>query len=282
MRKRKYLIEAGRNWYEHWCPRNPEWFEKPKIITPDISDKCNFAIDEQGLYGTNTLFVIPLEEKYKGLYKYILGLLNSKCLEFYFKNTTPFISGGYYRFIPQYLKELPIKLPQTSKEEKLAQEITDKVELILSQVKIEQCIESFPDSYLEKMQGIELDELVHTFQANHKSLEPEITELVDGGYGISLGKKEEPINVETKERAKYIIMATKNKKVRKDEKLKILIPKDEKRVKELLREYEKDKKKLEEMPVSKLEEEINELVYELYGLDSKKDREVIESFLQKF
>ncbi|MCD6331427.1 MAG: hypothetical protein J7L80_04430, partial [Thermoplasmata archaeon] len=85
----------------------------------------------------------------------------------------------------------------------------------------------------------------------------------------------------TKERAEYVAIALKGKKAKKGEKVKILIPKDEENVKEMLEEYRQDKKKLEEMPIAKLEEEINELVYELYGLNEE-DKKVIEDFLKKF
>jgi hypothetical protein len=38
-----------------------------------------------------------------------LGLLNSKLLLFFYSNLTQTIRGGYYRFIRQYLEQLPIK-----------------------------------------------------------------------------------------------------------------------------------------------------------------------------
>ena len=40
---RKKITEYGKKWYELW---NPHWFEGPKIITPDISEKNNFTYDE--------------------------------------------------------------------------------------------------------------------------------------------------------------------------------------------------------------------------------------------
>lgn len=247
-----------------------------------FSKRSNVSIDIEGefFFGPD-IYGLKIREEFCKYYPLVLGILNSSITNFFICHIGVIHGSGYYKFEDRFTKKLPIKLPQTPKEEKLAEQITDKVDIILSQVKIEQRIEGFPDLYLEEMQGIELDELVHTFQTNHKSLEPEITELVDGGYGIVLGKKEEPINVETKERAEYVAIALKGKKAKKVEKIKILIPKDEENVKEILKKYKQDKKKLEEMSIAKLEEEINELVHDLYGLNEE-DKKVIEDFLQKF
>ena len=40
--------------------------------------------------------------------EYHLGLINSKLLLFYYSNLTQTIRGGYFRFIRQYLEQLPI------------------------------------------------------------------------------------------------------------------------------------------------------------------------------
>ena len=66
-------------WYELQQPqfRFSEYLEQPKIIYPDISTECRFALDMEGYYGDNTVYFIP---KYD---LYLLGILNSKVLNFY-------------------------------------------------------------------------------------------------------------------------------------------------------------------------------------------------------
>jgi hypothetical protein len=63
--------------------------------------------------------------------------------------------------------------------------------------------------------------------------------------------------------------------------MQILIPKSDAIVEEILRNLEGDKARIKSPSVAELEEEINELVYELYGLNEK-DVKVIEDFLKRF
>jgi len=64
--------------------------------------------------------------------------------------------------------------------------------------------------------------------------------------------------------------------------VEVLVPKANSVVTEILEEYEADREQLEDMQsVEELEEEINEIVYELYDLDAE-EVQVIEDFLEKF
>ena len=87
-------------------------FEKPKIMVPDISIRGNFTIDrEGGLYGVNTTYIIASADLY------LLGLLNSKLLTFFYKSISSTYRGGYLRFIYQYLVEIPIYKGKTTNAE---------------------------------------------------------------------------------------------------------------------------------------------------------------------
>ncbi|NQE04319.1 hypothetical protein C5S32_00475, partial [ANME-1 cluster archaeon GoMg1] len=68
---------------------------------------------------------------------------------------------------------------------------------------------------------------------------------------------------------------------KKDEKKQILIPKSDAIVEEVLRKLEEDKARIKSPSVAELEEEINEFVYKLYGLNEK-DVKVIDDFLRRF
>ena len=102
--EKRYCVRNGKEWYELHDSVDPSMSERPKIITPDISDRNNFALDEGKYYCLHTCYFIYPEINAK----YLLGLLNSKVLEFYFKLISPTLSGGYYRYMTQYLKKLPV------------------------------------------------------------------------------------------------------------------------------------------------------------------------------
>ena len=41
---RRYIIEAGRQWYEIWVPHNPNDWTRPKIASPDICEEPRFCL----------------------------------------------------------------------------------------------------------------------------------------------------------------------------------------------------------------------------------------------
>lgn len=141
-------------WYELRPCDYYQIFESEKIITPDISDKSNFTYDESNYFCLNTCYVIALNESYKEKHKeylkYILGLLNSNVLEFYFKQISTHVRGMYFRYFREYLEPLPIK-EITKENVPLANEIVHNVDQILQFNKqltdLERKIKKFPESY---------------------------------------------------------------------------------------------------------------------------------------
>lgn len=84
-----------------------------------------------------------------------------------------------------------------------------------------------------------------------------------------------------KAKANYIVTPLKGKRAKKDEKKQILIPKNDAIIEAILKNLEVDKAKTKSPSVAELEEEINELVYKLYGLNER-DVKVIENILKRF
>lgn len=216
--------------------------------------------------------------------KYLLGLLNSKLLQLVLSKISPFVQGGYYSYTKTYIERLPIKLPQTPEEQKLADEITNKVEQILERVRIEQRIEKFPEEYIQeyRSRGEEFDPITIVFKTDHKAVEPTIEPRIDeGGYNVYAGKKEMSVFTESESKVRYIVTALKGKSAHKGEKIQILVPKSTGVVEEILKRLEEDRAGTKSPSVAELEEEINDLVYRLYGLNED-DVKVVEDFLRRF
>lgn len=101
--KAEKRTDQGDFWWELRACDYYEEFEKPKVMLPDISIRCEALLDELGgYYSVNTAYIIP------GLTKSDLGILNSRLILFYYSNLTQTIRGGYFRFIRQYLAQIPI------------------------------------------------------------------------------------------------------------------------------------------------------------------------------
>ena len=97
-------FDKGEYWWElRACDYYGE-FTKPKLILPDISLRGNFYFDDSGkFYSANTTYFIPTDDKY------LLGLLNSRLITYYYGNISATYQGGYFRFFIQYLEQLPIR-----------------------------------------------------------------------------------------------------------------------------------------------------------------------------
>ncbi|MCK9630365.1 MAG: Eco57I restriction-modification methylase domain-containing protein [Methanoregula sp.] len=96
--------DKGDYWWElRTCDYYPE-FEKQKIFYPDIAPKGYFTIDESASnYCANSCYFIGNNEKY------LLGLLNSKLITFYYSKKSALLRGGYLRFFTQDIAKLPIR-----------------------------------------------------------------------------------------------------------------------------------------------------------------------------
>jgi hypothetical protein len=92
--------------------------ELPKIMTREISLGCNMTYDNEGEYYHNTkVYSFVKNKKFDVDEKYYLGILNSKVMWFFLKNTGSEYGGGYYVFKTNYLKPFP--LPEISKNAQL-------------------------------------------------------------------------------------------------------------------------------------------------------------------
>jgi tRNA1(Val) A37 N6-methylase TrmN6 len=106
---RSYLAESNREWYEIWVHQSPNDFRQSKIITPDISTSNRFALDTNGYFVNGTCFYIILKDKSDVSYYTILGLLNSKLMEYFHKTTTGnSLYAKRFRYWTSYIAGYPI------------------------------------------------------------------------------------------------------------------------------------------------------------------------------
>lgn len=84
-------------------------FDKPKIIYPDIAKESRMFLDTKGYFLGNTAYFMPTNDVY------LLGILNSKLLFFYYKNNASVLGdankGGRVRWFSQDVLRLPIAVP---------------------------------------------------------------------------------------------------------------------------------------------------------------------------
>lgn len=106
--RRKALIDRYDQGRFFWELRSCDYwqaFPQPKIVFPDIAPSAQFSWDDQSMYLVNTSYILlaPI---------WVLSVLNSVAIQFFYTKTSNAIRGGYLRYIRQYVEQIPI--PATS------------------------------------------------------------------------------------------------------------------------------------------------------------------------
>lgn len=110
LESRKYVIEAGRSWYEIWVPQDPAAWSLPKIVFPDISPDARFFLDRKGcIVDGNCYWITTNDPQDEELLLLILGVANSKVITKYhdlaFQNK---LYAQRRRHLTQYIIEYPL------------------------------------------------------------------------------------------------------------------------------------------------------------------------------
>ena len=116
--------DQGVNWWNLRACAYYDEFEKHKIIWGLTADKWAFAYDDKKHYLPSNGYLLTSSEIDL---KYILGVLNSSLMQFYFRFVGVMTAGGAFTLKHQTINELPIKVP-TAIEERT---ITNLVNYIL-------------------------------------------------------------------------------------------------------------------------------------------------------
>lgn len=126
---RKYVIEAGRQWYEIWVPHNPADWEKPKVVFPDIAEEPRFFLDQTGAIVNGDCYWITLRPGLEPEWLLlILAVANSSFIKKYydlaFHNK---LYAGRRRFMTQYVKKFPLPRLSTPTGQQLVRLVEQQV-----------------------------------------------------------------------------------------------------------------------------------------------------------
>jgi hypothetical protein len=104
------------NWFAYGRSQALDVMPLPKIFTPDIAAQASFSIDlvgdaffTGGVAGGYGILVLPEHS-----WQYILGLLNSNLLEWYIRQSSTQMRGGYYSYESRFIRHLPIRTVDVS------------------------------------------------------------------------------------------------------------------------------------------------------------------------
>lgn len=221
--------DKGDYWWELRNCAYYDLFEQPKIIFPNLQNSNKFCLDTQGTYVNAPAVFIPSDSRT------LLCILNSKVVWEFLKSICVVRSGGYIEVKPQYFEQIPI--PEFRNEE-FFNNATDK---IIGHVNELQNLENRFQNYFKGI--LQLNRIQRKLESWYS--------LEFSGFIKELGVAIKSTN---KERIKENLTQVPD-----------LTKKDEFEWMEL---FEENRKKAQELQtqIAKTEKEINQMVYELYGL----------------
>ncbi|WP_324734977.1 N-6 DNA methylase [Thermococcus sp. SY098] len=274
LKKREYMMNAIKKgqrkyWYELWNPRSSKMFEPPKLITPNLSKESRFALDTDGVFLDHDSYGIKLKKKAlkEFPYPYLLALLNSRVLEFYLKQISPYASGKYYRYTNEYLSRLPLR-----KADKRTIRAIAKIVL-----KLMKLVESLNPDFEAITQGIPLLRKPGVQFHIKDKVRLDLLGIKDDEIKFNGGSIRIKDDILREYVFLYLLWLKKEGKseLRREELTKIPVPENIKEAVDRMAILKEDERNKRLRRIADLEDKLNEIIYELYGL-SEEERKIIE------
>jgi len=116
LESRKYLMDAGRRWYEIWVPQAPREWNRTKLVFRDISQRPCFWMDKKKtVVNGDCYWMTAAKEADEPLLWLALAVGNSTFIEaFYDRRFNNKLYAGRRRFITQYVERFPLPDPETT------------------------------------------------------------------------------------------------------------------------------------------------------------------------
>ena len=90
-------------WYElQTASTDKDRFTQPKCIYANMASETAFAFDDEGYYVGSPASLLPTSELW------LLGVLNTRAVSWFYARTAPQIRGPFLKFVPRYVSQIPI------------------------------------------------------------------------------------------------------------------------------------------------------------------------------
>ncbi|HEV2297483.1 MAG TPA: N-6 DNA methylase [Candidatus Acidoferrales bacterium] len=171
---RPYFESSSKAWYELWCQRDLRLLTAPKIVVPELAESSRFAIADSTQFYGDTVCGITLRPDLRESLNYLLGLLNSKLIDFYYREITVPKANGFYIYKTMFLKRIPIRRIDFNSQADV--HVHHEVSRL-----IQGMLELNKKKHSDKLAPTELQRLEREIAAT----DAEIDNLVYGLYGIT-------------------------------------------------------------------------------------------------
>lgn len=121
--------DKGNHWSNLRNCKFIEEFDKEKIIYPNMTSVFPFVYDENGYYTNQKCYILTLKHNNNKLLKTLTAYLNSNLSKFLLKMFFPELLGGTRELNEVVFKNFPIIIPNSEKQENLAEKADKMMEL---------------------------------------------------------------------------------------------------------------------------------------------------------
>jgi methylase of polypeptide subunit release factors len=110
LESRKYVIDAGRKWFEIWVPQQPGDWRRPNVVYPDISEEPRFFLNTTHAIVNGDCYWITLNDGVPSDYLLLLLAVANSHLAISYYDTVFHnkLYAGRRRFMTQYVKQFPL------------------------------------------------------------------------------------------------------------------------------------------------------------------------------
>ncbi|MEW6349577.1 MAG: N-6 DNA methylase [Thermodesulfobacteriota bacterium] len=115
LEQRRYVTEAGREWYEIWVPQDPSAWDLPKLVFRDIAEKPTFWVDlTSAVVNGDCYWLLSESPRDTDLLWLAAAVGNSTFIEkFYDNRFQNKLYAGRRRFMTQYVEKFPLPDPES-------------------------------------------------------------------------------------------------------------------------------------------------------------------------
>lgn len=270
-----YQLDDDLWWYRYMYRKNIEILPEPKILTGDLVQYNKLSFDDGGIMTPHNVSVyaimLPRDDRYS-----IAAVLNSAVIEFFHKQHSRIHQGKAYRYIEDHTSQWPVIRPSANEQNKLE----SFVETILHLKDLEIKIPQFPDPYIAEARenGSEFINLSYTPSSSYTA-NPSIQRDISGNpiVEFSDGQIDDAI-ISNDHIAEYVKEAFNDKDVEKNMEVSLPIPLDTKVADCALDELKTDREELKSTSIENIEDQINQVIFNLYNIDSERHREIIRRY----
>jgi len=274
-----YQLDNDLWWYRYMRRQNVEVLPEPKVLTGDLVQYNKLSFDDAGIMAPHNVsvyaIILPREDRHS-----VAAVLNSTLVEYFHKQHSRIHQGKAYRYIEDHTSQWPLVRPSGENRDKLESLVKDILHLKDLEIKIPQ----FPDPYIAEARegGREFVDISYTPSSSYEaspSIQPDLSddsiiELSDGQIGDSI--------VANDTVAEYVCQALDGREMEANTQVSVPVPLDTDVAEAALDGFKTDREELASANIDDIEEKIDKIVFNLYGIDSDRHREMMRRYNNQY